>query len=175
MNFVIVEDLTTNRNIMLAGVSDRVRPWDGLETRTTIDQKNCEEKCALYLIPQGFLTPDQLSKRYQDGFYDSDGNINLNIDMHCSFLDKHCGVLPSKYTSSASSYFLIDLLTFRKPWLYYQILNSYDLLGKEHVSIYPNAEISIDACHTCFGGYGGGYYEVCVFHCFSYYFSSHIQ
>ena len=95
---------------------------------------------------------------------------NLKIDMHCSFLDKHCDVLPSKYESSASSYFLIYLWSFRKPWLYYQILNSYDLLGKEHVSIYPNAEISIDACHTCFGGYGGGYYEVFVFSLFFLFF-----
>ena len=61
--------------------------------------------------------------------------------------------------SQASRYFLYTPLIHSKPWLYYHVLNSLDLLDAEDTSLYEGATASVEACYTD-GGYAGGEFEV---------------
>ena len=108
MSQITLESIENASNVILAGVTDRVKKWDGLKTRTTEDQEECEEVCARYLIPESRLTSSQIQGKYNDGFFNAEGQTVLNIDMHCNYLDKHCGDLPKKYMYSYSSYYLIS-------------------------------------------------------------------
>ena len=110
MNSIDLRDLEEISNVILAGVTDRVKKWDGLITETTQAQQECEEKCAHYLIPENRLTPTQIQKKYKDGFFNVDGETTLNVDMHCDYLNRHCGKLSTKYMYSYSSYNLFFIL-----------------------------------------------------------------
>ena len=48
-----------------------------------------------------------------------------------------------------------------KPWLYFHVLNSLDLLNSEDISLYEGATASVNACY-CGGGYAGSELEVGV-------------
>lgn len=64
-------------NIQLANVQSLQRNWDALDTKTTRDQQNNEEKCAFYLIPNDVLDPQQRIKRYELGYWDEKGQVRF--------------------------------------------------------------------------------------------------
>ncbi|KAM7455644.1 hypothetical protein BLSTO_03594 [Blastocystis sp. subtype 1] len=135
-------------NVQLANVQSLQRNWDALDTKTTRDQQNNEEKCAFYLIPNDVLDPQQRIKRYELGYWDEKGQVRFMREAHIQYLKKHLGELGTRYMSQASS----------KPWLYYHVLNSLDLLDAEDTSLYEGATASVEACYTD-GGYAGGEFE----------------
>ena len=146
-------------NVQLANVQSLQRNWDALDTKTTRDQQNNEEKCAFYLIPNDVLDPQQRIKRYELGYWDEKGQVRFMREAHIQYLKKHLGELGTRYMSQASRYFLYTPLIHSKPWLYYHVLNSLDLLDAEDTSLYEGATASVEACYTD-GGYAGGEFEV---------------
>lgn len=104
MSFAVLERREDISNVELSGLEEYVKKWDDLVTKTTKDQKDCEEVCAAYLIPKALLSEKELEDKYGDGFYNQDGDTVLDIDRHCSYLEKHCSGLPRWYSSTISSY-----------------------------------------------------------------------
>lgn len=103
MSFAVLEKREDISNVELSGLEEYVKEWDGLVTRTTEDQKDCEEVCAGYLIPKNLLSEAELADKYRNGFLNQEGDTVLDIDRHCSYLEKHCSCLPRKYSSTISS------------------------------------------------------------------------
>lgn len=149
-------------NCEIAGVVDYCKDFDGYMTRTTIDQEECEERCAAYLIPNDMLSQDELATRIKSGYFDEHGNICFMRDQHIQYCRKHLGTLGGAYMSQCSAYFSFFPVfnKNRKPWLYYYVLNSLDLLNAEAIDCYPQAINSIEACRCALGGYAGSHLEV---------------
>ena len=57
---------------------------------------------------------------------------------------------------------LLNLFSLSLPWLYYHIINSFDLLNAEAVDIYDQVVSCLRACHSIFGGYCGNTFEVFI-------------
>ena len=92
-------------NCEIAGVVDYCKDFDGYMTRTTIDQEECEERCAAYLIPNDMLSQDELATRIKSGYFDEHGNICFMRDQHIQYCRKHLGTLGGAYMSQCSAYF----------------------------------------------------------------------
>lgn len=90
-------------NCKLAGVSEFCKNFDGFTTKTAEDQEDCEEVCAAYLIPNDFLSKDELVRRIKSGYFDENGNICFMRDQHIQFIHKHLGTLGGSYMSQCSS------------------------------------------------------------------------
>ena len=149
-------------NIQFASAQHLQKNWDGIITNTTTDQQDNEEKCALYLIPKDLVEPQLRKERYECGYWDEHGQVRFMKEMHIQYIKKHLGELGTRYMSQASRYFLSLPVICSKPWLYYHVLNSLDLLDAEDPSLYEGATNSVEACYTD-GGYAGGELEVMVY------------
>lgn len=155
------KDLASNEtNCEIAGVVDYCKNFDGYMTTTTIDQEGCEERCAAYLIPNDMLSKDELATRIKSGYFDENGDICFMRDQHIHYCRKHLGTLGGAYMSQCSAYLYFVHFYIRKPWLYYYVLNSLDLLNAEAIDCYPQAINSIEACRCALGGYAGSHLEV---------------
>ena len=106
MEDVHITNVDEVSNIILAGLKDQCKQFDGLLTETSLSQTNCEETCAFYLIPEDRLQEREKQQRYKNKFYNCEGKTELNADMHCSYLRGHFGQLPHKYMGQVSSYSL---------------------------------------------------------------------
>ena len=148
--------------IQTAQIQQLVKNWDGLHTSTTNEQQNNEEKCAFYWIDAGSLSEEERLKRFKTGYWDASGKVVFMRDAHIAYLRRHCGELGTRYMSQASrySYSRYSLMN-SKPWLYFHVLNSLDLLNSEDISLYEGATASVNACY-CGGGYAGSELEVGV-------------
>ena len=90
-------------NCKIAGVADFCKNFDGFTTNTTIDQEECEEKCAAYLIPNELLSKDEVASRINSGYFDENGNSRFMRDQHIHYLRKHLGTLGGAYMSQCSA------------------------------------------------------------------------
>ena len=148
--------------IQTAQIQQLVKNWDGLHTSTTNEQENNEEKCAFYWIDAGSLSEEERLKRFKTGYWDASGKVVFMRDAHIAYLRRHCGELGTRYMSQASRYsYLRYSFMNSKPWLYFHVLNSLDLLNSEDISLYEGATASVNACY-CGGGYAGSELEVGV-------------
>lgn len=148
--------------IQTAQIQQLVKNWDGLHTSTTNEQENNEEKCAFYWIDAGSLSEEERLKRFKTGYWDASGKVVFMRDTHIAYLRRHCGELGTRYMSQASRYsYLRYSFMNSKPWLYFHVLNSLDLLNSEDISLYEGATASVNACY-CGGGYAGSELEVGV-------------
>ena len=146
--------------IQTAHIQQLVKNWDGLHTSTTSDQETNEEKCAFYWIDAGSLSEEERLKRFKTGYWDASGKVVFMRDAHIAYLRRHCGELGTRYMSQASRYWcLVCSFMNSKPWLYFHVLNSLDLLNSEDISLYEGATASVNACY-CGGGYAGSELEV---------------
>lgn len=148
--------------IQTARIQQLVKNWDGLHTSTTNEQENNEEKCAFYWIDAGSLSEEERLKRFKTGYWNASGKVVFMRDAHIAYLRRHCGELGTRYMSQASRYsYLRYSFMNSKPWLYFHVLNSLDLLNSEDISLYEGATASVNACY-CGGGYAGSELEVGV-------------
>lgn len=148
--------------IQTAQIQQLVKNWDGLHTSTTNEQENNEEKCAFYWIDAGSLSEEERLKRFKTGYWDASGKVVFMRDAHIAYLRRHCGELGTRYMSQASRYCCMRYSFMNsKPWLYFHVLNSLDLLNSEDISLYEGATASVNACY-CGGGYAGSELEVGV-------------
>ena len=100
-------DLQLKTNIETAQLTNITKKWDGIDTVTTQDQQENEEKCAFYQIPNNLLSEEEQRKRYLSGYWNSNGEVQFMRNKHIAYLKRHLGDLGVRYMSQASRYIFI--------------------------------------------------------------------
>uniref|UniRef100_H3HAT3 Protein farnesyltransferase subunit beta n=1 Tax=Phytophthora ramorum TaxID=164328 RepID=H3HAT3_PHYRM len=125
---------------------------DGLETRTSADQEECEASCSLFYFPLLELPLDQQLQLQQLSF------INTNLEACFNPLlmrENHIAYLKRGLTRLSSGFVALDA---SRPWIIYWILHALELLDALPVE---ETERVIRTLKPCWnndhdGGFGGG-------------------
>ncbi|KAG1699190.1 hypothetical protein DVH05_014106 [Phytophthora capsici] len=121
---------------------------DGLVTRTSRDQEDCESSCSLFFFPILELPLDQQLQLQQLNF------VNTNLEP-LLMREKHIAYLKRGLTRLSSGFVSLDA---SRPWIIYWILHSLELLDAlpEHETerVIATLKPLWDSDHD--GGFGGG-------------------
>ena len=117
-------------------------------TRTSDDQEECEQSCAMHYQDWGSLPPAQQARLRNHGLLSDELEVKL-------MRDKHIGYLINGLVQLSGNYVVLDA---SRPWLCYWILHSLDLLDALPHELAPNAIDTLKRCEAkgALGGYGGG-------------------
>lgn len=142
----------SQKNVILAGLQREARNFDGIKTETSVEQEYCEEKCALYYLPPSILLAqrkDLFDSWAESGFMGDSGEVYFMRDKHIQYL----------YNMSENS--LAGYCSFdgNKPWLYYHVINSLDIMQVSNKKLKDQSSKAVALCETVHGGYGGFSHE----------------
>nr|CCA25568.1 prenyltransferaselike protein putative [Albugo laibachii Nc14] len=134
--------------------SDRLRTYqfddESNITKTSMDQKECEQSCLLFFHPFETLPIDQQYELQTKGFLDKDLKAKLLRDKHVEFLKRGLSHL-------SGGFFTLDA---SRPWLCYWMLHGLQLLETPPTEIYDRIIKTFQHFWHSDGGFGGGPMQV---------------
>jgi protein farnesyltransferase subunit beta len=121
---------------------------DGLPTRTSAEQAECERTCTVSMLPLHLddLSPEEVAEFQNRGLLNEAGDVVLLREKHIAYLRKGLGMLPASYVSLDAS----------RPWIIYWIVHSLDLLGAPPLDLEQRIVDTLRSCQAPTGGFGGG-------------------
>ncbi|KAE9108559.1 hypothetical protein PF010_g11859 [Phytophthora fragariae] len=121
---------------------------DGLVTRTSTDQEECESSCSLFFFPLPELSLDQQLQLQQLSFVNTELEPLLMREKHIAYLRRGLTRLSAGFVALDAS----------RPWIIYWVLHALELLDALPEE---ETERAIATLKTCWndehgGGFGGG-------------------
>jgi protein farnesyltransferase subunit beta len=121
---------------------------DDKETKTLVDQHECEQSCGMFFFPLDLLPVDEQLQLQEHGFANDALEPQLMRAKHAEYLSRALSHLPSGFVSLDAS----------RPWIIYWILHALELLDRLPSDDFLSRSVETlgyfwNAQH---GGFGGG-------------------